>query len=132
MSAANGGTSSGESGMFGNFFVCCGRRDVETIPKGQYSPSTMCGVGINFRADKTGALCVSSLIPGGPASRTGSVMVGDILYDVDEKLVYRTALSNVSQHLLGPADTTVNVGFLRGGYRISVDIKRAPFGNPAA
>jgi len=98
------------------------------------SASQVCGVGINFRADKSGALFVSSLIPGGashfpqtcsrrerpqarsrclllgifhpsiprsascsqrfeslahrmiacagPASKTGSVKVGDVLYEV--------------------------------------------------
>mmetsp|Transcript_20763 Transcript_20763/g.49269 ORF Transcript_20763/g.49269 Transcript_20763/m.49269 type:complete len:138 (+) Transcript_20763:159-572(+) len=122
----------GGGGLFGNLFACCDRRQDNLVTtesggvKTISGASQLCGVGINFRADKTGALCVSSLIPGGPASRSGSVMVGDVLYDVDGKIVYRTELSNVSQNLLGPADSVVKVGFLRGGYQINVDIRRAP------
>ena len=38
----------------------CTMKDTETLPV-----QSLCGVGINFRADSTGALFVSSLTPGG-------------------------------------------------------------------
>ena len=60
------------------FFECCDCRDGKGFvvrdfrgPDGNHlvrdSPRDpgICGVGINFRADKSGALLVSSLIPGG-------------------------------------------------------------------
>jgi hypothetical protein len=34
-----------------------------------------CGVGITFVEDQEGALVVKSLVPGGPAARSGNVMV---------------------------------------------------------
>eukprot|EP00802_Teleaulax_amphioxeia_P026006 Tamp_26979.p1 GENE.Tamp_26979~~Tamp_26979.p1 ORF type:complete len:148 (+),score=29.24 Tamp_26979:117-560(+) len=117
----------------GSLLTCCERRDFEPRGDGQaeetpnFPPaSQVCGVGINFRADKSGALFVSSLIPGGPAARTGSVMVGDILFEVDGQNVHRSTLSHVSKHLLGPNGSVAKVMFLRGGYKVQVDIPRAP------
>ncbi len=59
------------------FFECCDCRDGKSFVKEHRGNDTanllresprdpgICGVGINFRADKSGALLVSSLIPGG-------------------------------------------------------------------
>eukprot|EP00293_Proteomonas_sulcata_P014459 CAMPEP_0184308264 /NCGR_PEP_ID=MMETSP1049-20130417/16766_1 /TAXON_ID=77928 /ORGANISM="Proteomonas sulcata, Strain CCMP704" /LENGTH=121 /DNA_ID=CAMNT_0026620911 /DNA_START=295 /DNA_END=660 /DNA_ORIENTATION=+ len=46
----------------------------------------ICGIGINFRIDKSGVLYVSSIVAGGPASKTGIVRVGDALYEIDDRL----------------------------------------------
>ncbi|EKX37797.1 hypothetical protein GUITHDRAFT_144763 [Guillardia theta CCMP2712] len=88
--------------------------------------SRICGVGINFRADKTGALYVSSLVENGPADKTGKVRPGDVLYEVDGTVVYRSGLSQISKHLLGGDGTIVMVGFLREGKKVSVEIVRKP------
>ena len=54
----------------GTLFLCCERRNGEDADEGNGAEEVpvsqaTCGVGINFRADKSGALFVSSLIPGG-------------------------------------------------------------------
>ena len=41
------------------------RRRPCTVMNATGQPEALCGIGINFRADKTGALLVSSLIEGG-------------------------------------------------------------------
>jgi hypothetical protein len=89
-------------------------------------PEALCGIGVNFRADRTGALVVSSLIEGGPAFKSGEVLVGDLLYEVDSKIVMRSPLSHVSASLLGPKGSGVNVVFLRNDQQVHVKLVRAP------
>eukprot|EP00288_Rhodomonas_lens_P019500 CAMPEP_0177691300 /NCGR_PEP_ID=MMETSP0484_2-20121128/1235_1 /TAXON_ID=354590 /ORGANISM="Rhodomonas lens, Strain RHODO" /LENGTH=112 /DNA_ID=CAMNT_0019201919 /DNA_START=111 /DNA_END=449 /DNA_ORIENTATION=+ len=93
------------------------------------APGSLCGIGVNFRADGTGALLVASLIPGGPAEKTGQVQPNDVLYEVDGKNVYRSPLSTVSSNLLGPNESTVRVVFLRNAEQVQVSIVRAPVPN---
>eukprot|EP00286_Rhodomonas_abbreviata_P009472 CAMPEP_0181330428 /NCGR_PEP_ID=MMETSP1101-20121128/23895_1 /TAXON_ID=46948 /ORGANISM="Rhodomonas abbreviata, Strain Caron Lab Isolate" /LENGTH=169 /DNA_ID=CAMNT_0023439685 /DNA_START=24 /DNA_END=530 /DNA_ORIENTATION=- len=119
-------------------FACCDCRDgsqkdrpagvIKTVGQNA-SPSSLCGIGVNFRADGTGALLVASLIPGGPAEKTGLVQPNDVLYEVDGKNVYRSPLSTVSSNLLGPNDSTVRVVFLRNAEQVQVSIVRAPVPN---
>mmetsp|Transcript_4679 Transcript_4679/g.17030 ORF Transcript_4679/g.17030 Transcript_4679/m.17030 type:complete len:82 (-) Transcript_4679:162-407(-) len=66
---------------FASIFSCCDSR--RTGEREVTAESRICGVGINFRADKTGALYVSSLVENGPADKTGKVRPGDVLYEVD-------------------------------------------------
>mmetsp|Transcript_27304 Transcript_27304/g.54947 ORF Transcript_27304/g.54947 Transcript_27304/m.54947 type:complete len:135 (+) Transcript_27304:92-496(+) len=120
-------------------FACCDCRDgsrADEKPTGNIrsvgqngAPTSLCGIGVNFRADGTGALLVASLIPGGPAEKTGVVLPNDVLYEVDGKNVYRSPLSTVSSNLLGPKDSTVRVVFLRNAEQVQVNIVRAPVPN---
>jgi C-terminal processing protease CtpA/Prc len=107
----------------------------------------LCGVGIFFRSDASGALVVSSLVPdgrisascikhiehfftenyrAGPASKTKMIIEGDILQDVDGKSVVRRPLSEVSSLMLGPKGTQSDFGFVRKGQRFVVQIARQP------
>mmetsp|Transcript_3871 Transcript_3871/g.9583 ORF Transcript_3871/g.9583 Transcript_3871/m.9583 type:complete len:137 (+) Transcript_3871:118-528(+) len=116
---------------------CRSDKDRETTTQQQglganglsFTKKSLCGIGINFRADSTGALLVSSLIPGGPAATTGGIQAGDVLYQVDNTVVYRCPLSHVSSCLLGEEDTAVNVIFLRDDKKITKHIIRAPVAN---
>jgi len=119
------------------FGSCCENRDLknpdmqrgERPPTDDMEPRAVCGVGINFRADKTGALFVSSLIPDGPSDQTKQVEVGDVLFEVDGRPVHRASLGHVSSHLLGPPDSKVVVCFLRKGEMVNVTIARKPIPN---
>ena len=73
----------------------------------------LCGVGINFKADSTGALAVHSLLSGSPAQIDGQILPGDVLEMVDKKNVFRHSLSEVVNQLLGPQDTEVTLTFQR-------------------
>jgi len=44
--------------------------------------NNLCGVGINFRSDSTGALAVHSLVPLSPAAEDGQIREGDLLEQV--------------------------------------------------
>lgn len=123
------------------WFGCCESRDnpfaVQNRQTADKPPSeqrdierrAVCGVGINFRADKSGALFVSSLIPDGPADRTNQVELGDVLFEVDGRPVHRASLGHVSSHLLGPSDSKVIVCFLRNDKKVLVTITRQAIPN---
>ncbi|EKX37972.1 hypothetical protein GUITHDRAFT_154836, partial [Guillardia theta CCMP2712] len=119
-------------------FCCDCRSDKDREPASQqqlgtntlsFTKKNLCGIGVNFRADSTGALLVSSLIPGGPAAVTGGIQAGDVLYQVDNTVVYRCPLSHVSSCLLGEEETIVNVTFLRDDMKVTKSIVRAPVAN---
>eukprot|EP00802_Teleaulax_amphioxeia_P022517 Tamp_22973.p1 GENE.Tamp_22973~~Tamp_22973.p1 ORF type:complete len:231 (-),score=25.53 Tamp_22973:309-1001(-) len=85
-----------------------------------------CGIGIQFRTDRTGAMVVQDLIKGGPADESNQVFEGDVLYMVDNKLVLRSPLNQVSGSLLGARGSRVTVVFLRNGQHVKVTLTRAP------
>ena len=45
--------------------------------------SNLCGVGINFKPDATGALEVHSIVPGSPAAADNQIKQGDVLEKVN-------------------------------------------------
>uniref|UniRef100_A0A6U4LMG1 PDZ domain-containing protein n=1 Tax=Hemiselmis andersenii TaxID=464988 RepID=A0A6U4LMG1_HEMAN len=94
------------------------------LEKVQNAPVNVCGVGINFRADKTGALVVNSVVQDGPAENHGGVFPGDTLLKVNGELVIRKPLSVVSSLLLGPPNTNVLVTFQRGEEEVEVELTR--------
>eukprot|EP00802_Teleaulax_amphioxeia_P028684 Tamp_30461.p2 GENE.Tamp_30461~~Tamp_30461.p2 ORF type:complete len:129 (+),score=10.23 Tamp_30461:125-511(+) len=118
-----------------SFFSCCDCREgSERMIPGSVvgatgQPEALCGIGVNFRADRTGALLVSSLIEGGPAHSSGGVQEGDVLYEVDNKIVLRSPLSLVSASLLGPNGSGVNVVFIRNDEKVKVKLVRGPVPN---
>jgi hypothetical protein len=80
-------------------------------------PSGACGVGVNFENVKHNgveALRVLSFLPGGPAERSGHISIGDVLYSIDNEIVYGTKLENVVSHFLGARGTPVTLGVFRG------------------
>ena len=90
-----------------SLFSCCDCREGSELRHARGSqnaiqgqPESLCGIGINFRADRTGALLVSSLIEGGPSHKSGEVRQGDVLYEVDKKVVLRSPLSHVNSGAL--------------------------------
>jgi carboxyl-terminal processing protease len=73
-------------------------------------------VGVNFEAvkqDGIDCLKILSFLPGGPAERSGKLEVGDILYSIDNEVVYGTKLENVVTHFLGARGTVVTLGVIR-------------------
>ena len=75
----------------------------------------MVGVGIVFSTDAGGALRVKGLAPGGPASLTGLIMPGDCLVEIDGRDVYRQSVAKVQDEVVGVINSTVTLGFRRGG-----------------
>jgi len=76
--------------------LCCAE------PAGSHVDSRMCGVGINFQSDATGALTVQSLVPRSPAAIDGQIKAGDLLEQVDKERVFRSPMKRVAGLLLGP------------------------------
>jgi C-terminal processing protease CtpA/Prc len=60
----------------------------------------------------------------GPASNSGVIQEGDILSEVDGKSVLRFPPAQVSIHLLGPKDSSVEIVFLRGEEKVTVNLLR--------
>jgi C-terminal processing protease CtpA/Prc len=90
------------------------RADNPPPPRHQTADGRLYGVGIYFQPDPEGGLRVSSFVPSGPAERSGSIHVGDVIYQVDDSNVYGKTLSELAQFLLGPRGTIVRLGFRHG------------------
>jgi len=87
--------------------LCCAE------PAGSHVDSRMCGVGINFQSDATGALTVQSLVPRSPAAIDGQIKAGDLLEQVDKERVFRSPMKRVAGLLLGPQGSAVTLTFQR-------------------
>mmetsp|Transcript_28670 Transcript_28670/g.58640 ORF Transcript_28670/g.58640 Transcript_28670/m.58640 type:complete len:122 (+) Transcript_28670:745-1110(+) len=72
------------------------------------------GVGIVFQVSDEGALVVASLVPDGPAERSGKVAAGDVLYEVDGVNVYRAHQLKVADLVVGVEGSKVCLGLKRG------------------
>jgi len=81
--------------------LCCAE------PAGSHVDSRMCGVGINFQSDATGALTVQSLVPRSPAAIDGQIKAGDLLEQVHKMLsvLDRAFMLGRPRGLLGSPDT---------------------------
>jgi len=82
----------------------------EKLSKPEGAP---CGIGVQFRANSTGALVVASILKGGPAFQTGKVEEHDVLAEVNGVDVYRKPPSQIGKMLVGKEGTSVRVVFLR-------------------
>mmetsp|Transcript_46717 Transcript_46717/g.95542 ORF Transcript_46717/g.95542 Transcript_46717/m.95542 type:complete len:422 (+) Transcript_46717:63-1328(+) len=72
------------------------------------------GVGIVFQPVEDGTLYVKRLKEGQPAQRSGLIQLGDCLCEINGIDVFRQPAQNVKRLLLGPAGSTVRLGFHRG------------------
>ena len=98
-----------------SLFSCCSGQDharIHTV-SADVQDHNLCGVGINFKPDATGALAVHSLVPGSPASEDRHILPGDLLEQVDSQNVFRFSMDKVASRLLGPAGTQVVLTFQR-------------------
>eukprot|EP00286_Rhodomonas_abbreviata_P014719 CAMPEP_0181335822 /NCGR_PEP_ID=MMETSP1101-20121128/27053_1 /TAXON_ID=46948 /ORGANISM="Rhodomonas abbreviata, Strain Caron Lab Isolate" /LENGTH=339 /DNA_ID=CAMNT_0023446001 /DNA_START=497 /DNA_END=1516 /DNA_ORIENTATION=+ len=77
-----------------------------------------------FKADMSGALFVSSVVPDGPAHKCGTVKEGDVLFEVDGVNVYRCPASQCASSLMGPRGSKVRICFLRRGTPFEVSMIR--------
>ncbi len=89
---------------------------VETV-SGQFS-----GIGVTIEKDPAGARVVSTFLTG-PAEKAG-IKAGDIILQVDGKIVKGMTLEEISGLLRGPVSTSVTVTVKRGADQKSFSIIR--------
>ena len=65
------------------------------------------GVGLIFKCDLNEIIRVSSVVPDGPAARTGQVHVNDAVLEVDGKNVFRKPLNQWKHFVVGPFGSLV-------------------------
>jgi C-terminal processing protease CtpA/Prc len=65
------------------------------------------GVGLIFKSDLNDIIRVSSVVPDGPAARTGQVHVNDAVLEVDGKNVFRKPLVQWKHLVVGPFGSLV-------------------------
>mmetsp|Transcript_55220 Transcript_55220/g.145739 ORF Transcript_55220/g.145739 Transcript_55220/m.145739 type:complete len:198 (-) Transcript_55220:100-693(-) len=111
--------------MYFGFLDCCGRREGEAMvmqrkanvmaPPGAppQDESPKCGVGIVFASDGSGGLIVKGFVPKSTAAKSGQILENDLLVRVDGTDVHRWPVSEIAPLMLGPAGSTVTLGFLR-------------------
>ena len=71
------------------------------------------GVGIKFKAVPEGGLEVGDVLAGGPADRDGRIDVGDRLFAIDGRNVYRAHISDVLPLIRGSGGSSVRLDFDR-------------------
>lgn len=114
---------------FFSVFACCrdslqGRKFDPNFYQNALDAADICGIGIMFKSDMSGALFVSSVVPDGPAHKAGNIMEGDVLFEVDGVNVYRCPASQCASSLMGPRGSKVRICFLRRGTPIEVTMIR--------
>ena len=72
-----------------------------------------CGVGIVFASDGSGGLVVKGFVPRSTAAKSGLIQEHDLLVRVDGTDVHRWPVSEIAPLMLGPAGSSVTLGFLR-------------------
>jgi C-terminal processing protease CtpA/Prc len=99
------------------------------VPRQQAAPlagsGEVVGIGIGLALDSEHNLCISSLLPGSPALRSGLVEEGDILRYVDGKDVRGMTPEQVRPMILGKTGTFVTVSVQRGNTQIVARMARA-------
>jgi C-terminal processing protease CtpA/Prc len=99
-------------------------------PRQQVSPSAskdgeIVGIGIGLALDNEHNLCISSLLPGSPALRSGLLEEGDVLRYVDGIDVRGMTPEGVRPKILGKTGTFVTVSVQRGNTQIVARLARA-------
>jgi len=100
------------------------------VPRQQIAPlagkeGEVVGIGIGLSLDSEDNLCISSLLPGSPALRSGLVEEGDILHYVDGNDVRGMTPDQVRPMILGKTGTFVTVSVQRGNTQIVARMERA-------
>lgn len=89
------------------------------------------GIGLGLKQGADNSIVVTSLIDGGPAAKSGQVIVGDRLVEVDGKSVVTMPIDKVMELLRGSAGSSVKLVFKRaapiGGIdqTVPVELQRA-------
>ena len=99
------------------------------VPRQQVAPlagsGEVVGIGIGLALDSDHNLCISSLLPGSPALRSGLLEEGDILRYVDGKDVRGMTPEQVRPMILGHTGTFVTVSVQRANTQIVARMARA-------
>mmetsp|Transcript_38317 Transcript_38317/g.74852 ORF Transcript_38317/g.74852 Transcript_38317/m.74852 type:complete len:123 (-) Transcript_38317:97-465(-) len=80
------------------------------------SNRNIAGIGIHFTPDNKGMHIITGMRPQGPAESCGRILVGDILFKVDEREVRNMPIQDVIRLLTGQPDTTVTLSVLDGKF----------------
>ncbi|HUD01584.1 MAG TPA: S41 family peptidase [Rhabdochlamydiaceae bacterium] len=83
------------------------------------------GIGVVLREGLDG-IVIADLIKGGPAERSGKILVGDVLMEIDEKPVVSASYYDVLNQMKGDGRKDITLAFKRGGSEnfIKVNLKR--------
>lgn len=104
-------------------------RPAPGVPRQQVAPLSgsgeVVGIGIGLGLDSDHNLCISSLLPGSPALRSGLLEEGDILRYVDGKDVRGMTPEQVRPMILGHTGTFVTVSVQRANTQIVARMARA-------
>lgn len=83
----------------------------------------MCGIGVILKEDIDGVV-VKEIISGGPAEKSGELLVGDIIYLVDGQNIENLSFRGVLDCLRGEQGSTVHLGIHRNHENKSIQLKR--------
>ncbi|AAF39535.1 PDZ domain-containing protein [Chlamydia trachomatis] len=83
----------------------------------------MCGIGVVLKEDIDGVV-VKEVLPGGPADKTGSLRVGDIIYRVNGKNIENTPFPGVLDSLRGLPGSSVTLDIHRQNNDHVVQLRR--------
>lgn len=83
----------------------------------------MCGIGVILKEDIDGII-VKEIISGGPAEKSGELLVGDIIYLVDGKNIENLPFKGVLDCLRGEQGSFVRLGIRRNQENKSIQLKR--------
>jgi len=98
---------------------------------GPKQTSRLCGIGITFEEGEDRSLVVRAIAPGSPAHYNGIIRVGDILHEVDGRLVHRADIKVILHLIPGNEGSKVELGLKRGIshsdplYRVTLERKNA-------
>ena len=80
---------------------------IKLLRKEAQAVNQKAGVGLVFKSDLNDIIRVSSVVPDGPAARTGQVHVNDAVLEVDGKNVFRKPLIQWKHLVVGPFGSLV-------------------------
>ena len=91
----------------------------------QPDDGSVVGIGVGLALDSNHNLCISSLLPGSPAKRSGLLEEGDVLRYIDGKDVRGLVPEDVRPLILGRPGTYVTLSVQRGNTQIVARMARA-------
>ncbi|MCH9625103.1 MAG: hypothetical protein S4CHLAM123_02700 [Chlamydiales bacterium] len=84
----------------------------------------MCGIGVVLREGVDG-ITIQELIVGGPAEKSGRIMAGDTIVEVDGESVQGVSFSRVLEIMKGKEGSKTVLGVVRSGNLSHVELTRA-------